>query len=149
MRAAVALLFAAALVPAAPVPKDFKPPPVELTLSPAKSYIIGAVTVVVTVRNDGRDELNVTHTGIPSEPFAVEIRDEKGRVVEYDIPESNSETLGVSTERIPSGKSGNVYLALHTGYFPNRVWPAGKLPVVIRLTHGEKVYTSKPLVLGE
>ena len=120
MRAAFALLFAATGA-AAPVPKDFKPPPVVLTLSPAKSYIIGAVTVVVTVRNGGRDELNVTHTGIPSEPFAVEIQDAKGRVVEYDISETISGLLGVSAERIPSGKSGNVYLALHAGYFPNRV----------------------------
>ena len=148
MRAAFAILFATTGA-AAPVPKDFKPPPVVLTLSTGKSPYQGAEVVTVAIRNNGTEESKVKHAGIPSLPFGIEFRDDKGRVVEYFISEAISGLLGVSTVKVPPGKTATVMLALHPGYFTNGVWPAGKLTVVIRLTHGEKVYTSKPLVLCE
>ncbi len=148
MRAAFALLFAATGA-AAPVPKDFKPPPVVLTLSTGKSPYQEAEVVMVAIRNNGTEELKVTYAGIPSMPFGIGFRDDKGRVVEYFISETISGLLGVSTVKVPPGKTATVMLALHPGYFTNGVWPAGKLTVVVRLKVGKKVYASEPLVFRE
>lgn len=148
MRAAFALLFAATGA-AAPVPKDFKPPPVVLTLSTGKSPYQEAEVVMVAIRNNGTEELKVTHAGIPSMPFGIEFRDEKDKKAPFDIPESRTQLLGVSTVTVLPGKTGTEMLALHPGYFTNGVWPAGKLTVVVRLKVGKKVYASEPLVFRE
>ena len=99
----------------------------------------------MNVRNNGKADVAVSHVGIPTEPFAVEIRDESGKVVPYSAPERD--TLGVSTVTVSAGESETVELYLHKSHFENRVWPVGKLTVVVRLTIGEKVYESKPLVM--
>ena len=143
MRAAMLILLASPFAVAAPVPKALAHPTVEVTLAANTPSVLE-----VTVRNTGKEPLELPYRVMPLEHFTITLRGEKGKL--YTIPAfgENAKDAKPGTLTIPAGKSET--LSVHTCHFlPEIGEPGQKVTFTARLKLGDKVNEAKPLTVDE
>lgn len=137
----IALLFLPALAFAAPVPKHAAVSDIELELS-AKSQM----QLEVTIRNNGKEALELVYDDSPFERITVELEGEKGKrfkivTTSEDIGKGKRDTLS-----IPAGKSKT--LTMDTCHYLHEIGETGqKITFTAKWKHDGKTIESKPLTV--
>ncbi len=142
MRAAMLILLASPLAVAAPVPKPPAKPSVEVKLSADSPLVLN-----ITIRNDGKELLELPFRVTPLELVTVVLQGEKGK--KYTIPPFDEDIDGrAGTLTIAAGESKT--FSVHTCHYLPKVGESGqKITFSARLKHGDKVYEAKSLTVGE
>lgn len=127
---------------AAPVPVRPQQPGVEVVLSAASPRVL-----VITIRNNGKQALELPYFDSPLERFVIDIRGEKGGRAQVTRTEEDR-PLRVKPQilTIPAGKSET--LTVHTCHsLPEAGRPGETFTFTATLDHNGKTVRSRPLTV--
>jgi hypothetical protein len=137
----IALLMLPSLAFAAPVPKKFEKPDVELTLSAQNQ-----LELEITIHNNGKAPLELSYRFSPFDQIDVELLGEKGKkhTIRHHADNDEKETPGTLT--ILAGESKT--LTIHTCHsLPELGEPGQKVTFTARLKYDGKTTVSEPLTV--
>lgn len=141
MRTVLFLLVVLSGAVAAPVPKAPGVPGVEV--------VVGGDTQImtVTIRNDGREALELPYQASPWEHLSVVLRGDNGKshTLKFDPKDDPAAKPGTLT--VPAGKS--VMLDLHVCHAMPLLGNPEKVTASVQLKLGNKTADAKPFVLTD
>lgn len=138
----IALLILPSLAFAAPAPKQAEISDVELKLSADNQNALE-----ITIRNNGKEPLELPYRVTPFEHFVVELQGEKGKryKIQHTGEKVDKAEPGILT--VPAGKSKS--LSVHTCHFLHELGEGEqKVTFIARLKHDGKTIESKPLTVN-
>jgi len=138
----IALLILPSLAFAAPAPKQAEISDVELKLSADNQNALE-----ITIRNNGKEPLELPYRVTPFEHFVVELQGEKGKKYKIQHTGEKVEKAEPGILTVPAGKSKT--LSVHTCHFlPALGEGEQKVTFIARLKHDGKTIESKPLTVN-
>jgi len=138
----IALLILPSLAFAAPAPKQAEISDVELKLSADNQNALE-----ITIRNNGKEPLELPYRVTPFEHFVVELQGEKGKQYKIQHTGEKVEKAEPGILTVPAGKSKT--LSVHTCHFLHELGEGEqKVTFIARLKHDGKTIESKPLTVN-